>query len=242
MAMIARRYMIETGATEQDLGAVVLAQRKTAQLNDRAILKKPLTMDDYLASRYVAEPFRVLDCTSEIDGACAVVVTSLDRARSLPNPPVTIKGGAWGTTPRSGLDMADLHLYPDYLKIADQVFADRLWRQSGLRPSDIDVAELYDCFSSKVLLALEALGFVGRGEAGDFVRSGETALTGSLPVNTHGGLLSEGYLHGMNSVAEAVLQLQGRGDARQVKDPATAVVTSGGFVEASALVLARDGA
>jgi acetyl-CoA acetyltransferase len=137
--------------------------------------------------------------------------------------------------------MADLHLCEDYMQIADRVFADRLWRQSGLRPRDIDVAELYDCFSSKVLLALEALGFVGKGEAGDFVRAGETGLNGSLPVNTHGGLLSEGYLHGVNSVAEAVLQLQGRGGERQVKDASTAVVTSGGFVEGSALVLTKDG-
>jgi acetyl-CoA acetyltransferase len=242
MAMWARRFMIETGAGTEDLAAVVLAQREHAARNPRAMRRAPLTLDEYLASPFVVEPYRMVDCTTEVDGACAVVVTSLERARALGEAPVVIQGAAWATGRGSGLDIADPHFWPDLAGNCQGVLADRLWRSSGLGPQDMDVAQIYDCFSSTVLIGLEGLGLVGRGEAGAFVRAGETALGGTLPTNTNGGLLCEGYLHGMNSVAEGVLQLQGRGGERQVRDAAHCVVTSGGLGDGSALVLSRDGA
>jgi acetyl-CoA acetyltransferase len=242
MALWARRFMIETGATEEDLAAVVIEQRRFAKDNDRAVRRDLLTVDQYRAARWVVEPYRTVDCTTEVDGACAVVVTSLDVARGLRHPPVIIEGAAWGTGRGAGTDIADLHYWPDWSMNCQAVLADRLWRSSGLRPSDMDLAEIYDCFSSTVLFGLEGLGMVPRGGSGDFVRSGETRKGGTLPTNTNGGLLAEGYLHGMNSLAEATLQLQGRCDARQVDDAGKAVVTSGGLMDGSALVLVRDGA
>jgi acetyl-CoA acetyltransferase len=239
VALLARRYMIETGADETDLAAVVLAQREYAVQNERAVIRRPLTETDYLAAPYVAEPFRRADCTSEIDGACAFVVTSLERARDLATHPVVIEGTSWVTSRGAGLDMGDFQSYKDYLHIAQIEIGRRLWADSGMTPGDIDVAMLYDAFSSTVLMGLESLGFVGRGEAGDFVKSGSTRLGGSLPVNTNGGLLSEGYLHGMNLIGEAFEQLQGRCGPRQVPGARRVVVTSGAYVESSGLILAR---
>ena len=240
VGMWARRYMIETGATYEDLAAVPIAQRKYAELNERAIIRKPLTLNDYLQSPMIADPFRLVDCTSEIDGACAVLVTSLDRARTLRHTPVVIRGAAYVAGTRSGLDIGDTLLWDDYTRNFSYFLADDLWKSAKMGPEDMDFAEIYDCFSSTVLVTLEGLGFVKTGEAGPFIRSGETALNGKLPVNTHGGLLSEGYLHGMNTVTEAVLQLQGRSGKRQVPKSNACVVTSGAMADGSALVLTRD--
>ena len=239
VAMWARRFMIETGATELDLAAVAMRQREHAGRNDRALSRTPLALDEYLKAPFVAEPFRVPDCSLEVDGACAIVVTSLDRARSLRQPPAVIEGAAYARGPRSGFDTGDGLLWEDYSRNYANLLAPDLWGSAGMQPADVDLAEIYDCFSSTVLFALEGLGIVGRGEAGAFVRAGETALTGTLPVNTHGGLLCEGYIHGMNTLTEAVLQVQGRGGARQVPDARTAVITSGALMDGSALVLAR---
>lgn len=240
MAVWARRYMIETGATEDDLAAVPIAQRRYAALNDRAIVRAPLTIDEYKASPFVAEPFRIPDCTSEVDGACAVVVTSIENARALPRVPAVIRGAAYACGSRSGLDIGDAMLWADLSRNYTSLLADDLWRSAEMRPDEVDFAEIYDCFSSTVLINLEGLGLIGRGEAGAFIRSGATALEGRLPTNTSGGLLSEGYLHGMNTLTEAVLQIQGRGGARQVRRNGSCVVTSGGMMDGSALVLARE--
>lgn len=239
IALWARRFMIECGLTEEDLSAVPLAQRKWAQLNERAIIRKPLSADDYWAAPYVAEPFRVPDCTTEVDGGCAVLVTSANAAKSLRHPPVEIIGAAYGSGPRPGLDMGDATLWEDLSYNYTSVIAPTLWGQAGLKPADVDLAELYDCFSSSVLFALEGLGITERGASGKLMASGETEPGGSFPVNTHGGLLCEGYLHGMNTVAEAVLQLQGRAGSRQVQGAETCVVTSGALQDGSALVLGR---
>ena len=219
------------------LAAVIEHQRTYAADNDRAILRSPLSAEQYLESPLVVDPFRAADCTREVDGACAVLVTSLERARHLRHRPVVIEGAAW-TTPRgSGLDIADIHGWEDFSRNCQSHLADRLWRSAALRPTDMDFAEIYDCFSAIVLMGLEGLGFAARGEAGPFVRNGGTALQGELPVNTHGGLLCEGYLHGMNTVAEAALQIQGRGGRRQVADADSCAVTSGALMDGSALVL-----
>jgi acetyl-CoA acetyltransferase len=239
IAMWARRYMIETGADYEDLAAVALAQRRYAQLNERAVVRKPLSLDDYFAAPFVVDPFRAPDCTSEVDGACALLVTSVESARRLRHDPAVVDGAAYAIGHRSGLDIGDALLWEDYSRNYTNLLAGDLWASAGLGPDDIQFAEIYDCFTSTVLFGLEGLGFAGRGEAGEFVRSGATARDGRLPTNTNGGLLCEGYLHGMNTVAEAVLQIQGRGGDRQVRRHDACVVTSGGMMDGSALILTR---
>lgn len=240
IAMWAQRYLMETGQSVEDLGRVAVAQRKFAELNPRAMQRKPLDMAGYFESPWVAEPFRVTDCTTEVDGACALLVTSLDRARDLKHPPAVIGSTAFSASARPGLDIGDFFLSDDYTYNFTTRLKDDLFGRAGLKPSDIDFAEIYDCFSSVVLMGLEGLGFCGRGEAGKFVASGATSLAGPLPVNTNGGLLAEGYLHGMNTVAEAVLQIQGRCAERQVKRHRTCAVTSGALADGSAMILTAD--
>ena len=240
IAMWARRYLHETGCTAEDLGSVAVAQRRFAELNERAIERRPLDLDGYLASPMIADPFRVADCTSEVDGACAVLVTSLERARALQHPPAVVASAAYRAGARPGLDIGDHMLYDDYTRNFTALLRDELFGRAGLSPADVDFAEIYDCFTSVVLMGLEGLGFCERGEAGAFVRSGATALNGALPTNTHGGLLAEGYLHGMNSVNEAVLQIQGRAGDRQAPRHEVGVVTSGALVDGSALILTAD--
>jgi acetyl-CoA acetyltransferase len=238
--MWAHRFLHETGQGELDLGAVAVAQRRYAELNDRAIARKPLTLDQYLQAPFIARPFRAADCTAEVDGACAVLVTSLDQARDLRHPPAVVRAAAWSGGPRPGLDIGDHVLYDDFTRNYTHYLRDELFGRAGVTPRDIDVAEIYDCFTSTVLMGLEGLGFCERGGSGEFVRSGATALDGSLPTNTNGGLLAEGYLHGMNTVAEAVLQVQGRGGSRQAPRHDLVAVTSGALVDGSAMILAVD--
>jgi acetyl-CoA acetyltransferase len=238
-AMAARMHMDRYGTTHEQLGAVAVAQRAFAVANPRARLRQPITLDDYLASRWVVEPFRLLDCCLETDGAVAVLVTSAERARDLRRPPVLISAAAWG----SGQTLYS-NQQPDPTRTAAADLAPRLYAMAGVSPSDIDLAELYDCFSYSVLVQLEDYGFCAKGEAGAFVESGATQLGGSLPVNTHGGFLSEGYVHGLNHVTEAVSQLRGDAGARQVEGAEVVLSTAQpGYVAgcSSALVLRRDG-
>ncbi|MBN9112055.1 MAG: lipid-transfer protein [Pseudonocardia sp.] len=234
IATWANRHLHETGQTTDDLGAVAVAHRRYAVLNDRAVVRTPLDLAGHRASPWVAEPFRVADCTREVDGACALLVTTLERARDLRRPPAVVAAAAYRAGPRPGLDLGDHVLTDDYTRNFTDLVRDELFRRAGVTPADVDVAELYDCFSSVVLMSLEGLGLCDRGAAGELVRSG------ALPVNTHGGLLGEGYLHGMNTVAEAVLQVQGRGGVRQSARHDVVVATSGALMDGSALVLTRD--
>jgi acetyl-CoA acetyltransferase len=236
-AMAARQHMLRYGTTQEQLGAVAVAQRAHAAGNDRALLREPITMGDYLASRWVVEPFRLLDCCLETDGAVAVVLTSAERARDLRRRPVLIRSAAWG----SGFTLYS-NQQPDLTVTPAAAMAQRLWSLAGLGPSDVDVAELYDCFTYTVVVQLEDYGFCRKGEGGDFVASGATRLGSSLPVNTHGGFLSEGYVHGLNHVFEAVSQLRGDAGARQVAGAEVALCTAQpGYVSGntSALVLRR---
>jgi acetyl-CoA acetyltransferase len=233
IALWARRYMIETGATEEDLAAAPIQQRVYAALNERAMVRRPLSLTEYLDEPMIADPFRPADCTTEVDGACAVLVTSESEARSLRHPVVSIESAAYEAGPGPGLDAADCLMWGDYTRNYTSHLAARLWQWSGMEATDIDCAQLYDCFSSSVLLAVEGLGLAERGGGADFIRRG------GVPVNTNGGLLCEGYLHGMNTVAEAVLQLQGRSSGYQILSASTCVVTSGALMDGSALVLAR---
>lgn len=240
IAMWARRFMIETGATEEDLAAVVLAQRWYAERNPRAVVRKPLTLEQYFASPMIASPFRVVDCTREVDAACAFVITSVEHARTLRHPPAVVRGGAFASGPRPGREIGDILLTDDFSRNCMHFVGERIWDRTGLRPEDVDVAEIYDCFSSAVLYGLEGLGFVGTGESGDFIRSGATGIEGRLPVNTNGGLLSEGYVHGMNCVTEAVLQLRGDAGERTVAGAEVALVSSGTLMDGSAAILSAD--
>lgn len=240
IAMWAQRYLYETGQDEHALAAVALAQRWYAERNERAVRRRPLDLDGYLESRWIAEPFRAPDCTTEVDGACALIVTSLDRARDLPHTPAVVSSSAYVAGARPGLDIGDQLLHDDYTRNYTALLRDELFGRAGLGPEDVDFAQLYDCFSSTVLMSLEGLGFCGRGEAGSYVAEGNTAIDGALPTNTSGGLLAEGYLHGMNCVTEAVLQIQGRGGDRQSPAHEVGVVTSGALVDGSALVLTAD--
>lgn len=240
IAMWARRYLKDTNQSNIDLGNVAIAQRKYAELNERAILRKPLDMEAYMASPWIADPFRISDCTTEVDGACAVLVTSLDRARHLRHPPAVIASSAFRAFARPGLDIGDFFLADDYSYNFTSLLKDELFRRAQLTPSDVDFAEIYDCFTSVVLMGLEGLGFCDRGAAGAFIGEGNTALSGVLPTNTNGGLLAEGYLHGMNMVTEAVLQIQGRCGNRQAPRHNVGIVTSGALADGSALILTTD--
>jgi acetyl-CoA acetyltransferase len=240
VAMWAQRFLYETSQGEDDLGAVAMSQRKFAMMNERAIRRQPLSAEQYLASPIIVDPYRAADCTVEVDGACAVLVTSLDRARDLRRAPAVIASAVYGAGPRSGLDIGDHLMWRDYSRNYTSWLANELFTSAGVTPTDVDFAEIYDCFSSTVLIALEGLGICERGESGAFVRSGATALDGVLPINTHGGLLSEGYLHGMNTLCEAVIQIQGLAGNRQVKKNDVGLVTSGALMDGSALILTSD--
>lgn len=240
VGMWAQRFLHETGQGELDLAAVAIAQRQYAELNERAFRRRPLDLEGYLAQPYVVDPFRGDDCTVEVDGACAVLVTSLEQARDLRHPPAVIASGAYRAGPRSGLDIGDHLLWDDYSRNYTSLLRDELFGRAGVTPADVQVAQIYDCFTSTVLIGLEGLGLCERGGSGDFVRGHETALSGRLPTNTHGGLLAEGYLHGMNTVAEAALQVQGRGGERQAPRHEVCAVTSGALMDGSALVLTAD--
>lgn len=235
VAMWANRFLYATGQGQEDLWAIVRRQSEQALRNARAIRPISPTREEYLAAGMVVDPFRKWDCTAEVDGGCAIVLTSIERARDLPNPPAIIRSGAYSAQLGSGLDIGDHLSWPDFSRNYTSVLAPRLFGLAGVQPSDIEVAEIYDCFSSTVLMGIEGLGLSERGGAGHLVRS-NTALA----LNTHGGLLYEGYLHGMNTVAEAALQVQGRAGATQSERHELAVVTSGALMDGSALVLGSD--
>ena len=233
-AMAGHAYMLKTGVGERHLGAVAITQRKHAEANPRALMRKPLTMEEYLASRMIVEPLRLYDCCLETDGAVALLVTSAERARDLKKPPVLISGAVWGGGHTLFSNQQDL------AGTAAWRSAPRLYAMAGLTPADVDVAEIYDPFSFAVPMQLEAYGFCAPGEGGDFVLSGATTFGGKLPVNTHGGFLSEGYVHGLNHACEAVSQLRGEAGARQVPNARVALSTGApGYVggATSALLL-----
>ncbi|MEU4034097.1 lipid-transfer protein [Streptomyces collinus] len=234
VAMAAQRYLHAHGLTPEAFGHVAVVDRKYAATNPAAWFHgRPITLADHAASRWIAEPLRLLDCCQETDGGQALVVTSLDRARELRRPPAVIAAAAQGSG-RAQEQMTSF--YRDDLTGLPEmgVVARQLWRTSGCGPADIDVGILYDHFTPFVLMQLEEFGFCGRGEAPDFVAAER------LPLNTHGGQLGEAYLHGMNGVAEAVRQVRGT-SVNQVPGASRVLVTAGTGVPTSGLVLAADG-
>lgn len=218
-ALAARRHMHEYGTTSRQFGAIAVASRKHASLNPNAQMREPITIEDHQNSRIIADPFRLLDCSLVSVGAGAVIVTSTERALSHPQSPAYVLG--MGYSCRFGSAA-----YADTLTtVAGKEASHHAFMMAGLTPADVDVAELYDCFTYTVLVTLEDYGFCKKGEGGGFVENGRVELGGDLPVNTHGGLLSQAHVGGILHIVEAVTQLRHQGGPRQVKDAEVAVVS-----------------
>ena len=239
VAMVARRYMHLSGATSLDFGRVAVAGRRHAANNPAAWFhEQPITLEDHQNSRWIVDPLHLLDCCQETDGGQALVVTSVERARDLPNKPAVVLAGAQGAGDQqwtmTSFYRDDIAQLPEM-----KVVADELWTSSGLSPSDIQTAILYDHFTPYVLMQLEEFGFCARGDAKDFIADGALEIGGRLPINTHGGQLGEAYLHGMNGIAEGVRQVRGT-SLNQVDSVENVLVTAGTGVPTSGLVLGTD--
>ncbi len=235
LAMHAVRHMHEFGTKKEHLGEIALAGRAHAALNPAAVYREPMTMDDYLGARLVTWPFGLYDCDVPVDGSTAVIVSAADAARDLPHPAVHIH--AIGTAIRS---RPVWDQWEDLTTMAARDAAAQMWARADLRPADVDTAQLYDGFSWLTLAWLEALGFCARGEAGPFVAGGRRIrLGGELPLNTWGGQLSGGRLHGFGFLAEGIRQVRGTAGERQVPDCEVAVVAAGGGPIAGCMLLTR---
>lgn len=240
-ALLAQRHVIQYGTTPEQLGAIALTCRANANRTPHAQMHdKTLDMEQYLASRMISTPLRLFDCCLETDGACAVVITRTDRAADSPHGGVLIRAVAQGIPVGGGGGMMFPSItWDDPLRIAPEQVAKRLWSRAGLGPNDIDVAQIYDCFTISVLLQLEDYGFCERGEGGPFAASGAIASDGSVPINTDGGNMSGGYVHGLNHIVEGVRQMRGTADV-QIASAETCLVTSGPVGPSSAMILRRN--
>ena len=238
VTLIANKYMHHYGATSEHLAEIAISQRNHALNNPNAFgYGKPMTLDDYMAAKMIAEPLRLFDCCQETDGGCALLITSVDHAKTLKQQPAIIRGVTQAST--QGQEQMTSFYRDDMLALPEmELAAQRVYQQSGLGPEDIDAACLYDAFTPEVLMQLESFGFVGRGEAKDFVADGNLRLGGRLPNNTHGGLLSEAYIHGINNIAEGVRLI--RGDSYNQPDNVEHVLVSSGVgVPTGALILGK---
>lgn len=232
-ALQGARYLHAYGITNRDLGHVSVQQRAYAARNPKAwFYERPITLEDHQNSRWIQEPWlRLLDCCQESDGGVAILVTALDRARDLKQPPVRI-AGACQSIPYN-VEVISNYYHDDLTVMPEAVgTARRLYAQTGLKPADMQAAMLYDAFTPQVLMQLEAFGFCGRGEAAEFVKSGALALDGAVPTNTHGGLLGEAYIHGVNSMAEGVRQVRGTSVNQVTRRTVEHVLVSSGMAGA----------
>ena len=239
IAMIANKYMHTYGVTREDLGRVAISQRNHALRNPRAYgYGKPLTMEEYLQSKQIAEPLCLYDFCQETDGGCAILVTSAERARDLKRPPAVIRGVTQAST--RGQEQMTSYYRDELLSLPEmEMAAKRVYAMSGLGPADIDAACLYDAFTSEIIMQLESFGFCGEGEGKDLVREGALDIDGRLPNNTHGGLISEGYIHGMNNIAEGVRLIRGESTSQPAKAVEHVLVSSGVGVPTGAMILGK---
>jgi acetyl-CoA acetyltransferase len=222
-----QRYMHTYGVTNVDFGLYPVVARKHASTNPAAFYyQQPLTLEQHQQSRWIVEPIlRKLDCCQESDGGVAMIVTSMDRARDLPNPPVRVAAATQGHL-RDGFEMFDYYI-GDRAQFPEAAFLGRqLYEATGLTPDDIDVAMIYENFTPTVFMQLEAFGFCGPGEATDFIAGGNIEVGGKIPVNPNGGLLGEAYIHGMNNILEGVRQVRGTA-ANQVDNVEHVLVSAG---------------
>jgi acetyl-CoA acetyltransferase len=232
-AQYAMRHVKRFGLTREQLAQIALTDRAHAALNPRALVRKPLTMDEYLSARMISTPLCLYDCDRFTDASTVLIVSAGTAIDEVSCTPIRIAAMA-GTVERHSWDQAEwMACYPT---------GTDLWKRTDYKPADVDTAQLYDGFSFQALAWLEALGFCGVGEGGRFIEGGKRiALDGELPLNTFGGQIGAGRLHGFGFAHEAVVQLRGKGGARQIAgDPRVAVCASGGGPLATALLLARD--
>jgi len=237
IGMMAQRHFHEFGTTREQLAQIALNARRNAQVNPKAIYRDPMTMDDYMDVRMVSEPLCLYDCDVPADGSTVVIVSAAETAGDLRRPPVKIEAVGSALHGRNSWDQFD-----DLTTMAARDAAAMMWERSDLTPADVDLVEAYDGFSFITLCWLEALGFCGRGEGGAFIEGGQRiARDGELPLNTQGGQLSAGRLHGYGFLHEACTQLWGEAGERQVGgDPEVAVAAAGGGPLAASLVLTRS--
>lgn len=239
VSMIANKYMKEFGVTSEHLAEVAISQRNYALNNPRAAgFGKPLTMDEYMNAKLFCEPLRLYDCCQETDGGAALLITSTERARDLKHKPAVIRGVTQAST--RGQEQMTSFYRDDLSSLPEmELAAKRVYDMAGLGPDDIDAACLYDAFTPEVVMQLESFGFCGRGEAKDFVADGNLRIDGRLPNNTHGGLLSEAYIHGVNNIAEGARLIRGT-STNQPKGVDHVLVSSGVGVPTGALILGKD--
>lgn len=241
LAMNCHRHMHEFGTTPEQLAQIALNGRRNAQRNPTAVYRDPMTIEDYFGARMITTPFRLFDCDAPVDGSTALIVSAPGHASAVDHPVARVESVGAALRGRPSWDQFD-----DMTTMAARDAGAALWERTDLSPADVDIAELYDGFSFLTMVWLEALGFCGRGESGPFIEGGRRiALDGELPVNTHGGQLSAGRLHGFGFIHEAVLQLRGGAGDRQVtrghdRTPEVAVVANGGGPVAGALLLVKE--
>lgn len=234
-APMAQRHMALYGTKVSHFGEVAVAHRQHALLNDNAVMKKPMTLEDHANSRMIADPFRLFDCSLESDGGAACIVSSAETASDLKHRRVFISGTAAGHPDQPGA----ITQRPDMTSLGIAKAAQRAFQMAGVTHADIDVAEIYDCFTYAVIRQLEDLGFCKKGEGGPFVEGGRLRLDGALPTNTHGGLLSQAHVWGLNHIVELVRQLRGNAGRAQVKDAEVGLVTGYGDLGDGAVAIMR---
>jgi len=239
--LTANKYMHDYGVSREDLGRIAISQRNYALPNPRAFgYVKPLDMPTYLAAKMIAEPLCLYDFCQETDGGCAILITSVERARDLRQKPAIIRGITQAST-RGQEQMTSYYRDAPLTTLPEmELAARRVYAMAGVGAQDIDAACLYDAFSSEILMQLESFGFCGLGEAKDMVRDGALDIDGRLPNNTHGGLLSEAYIHGMNNIAEGVRLARGSSSSQPAKPVNHVLVSSGVGVPTGAMILSPD--
>ncbi len=236
-APMARRHMELYGTTVAHFGEVAVAHREFALLSDNAVMKKPITLEDHANSRMISDPFRLLDCSLESDGGAACIVSAAERAGDMKHRRVYIAGVAEGHPDSPG----SITQRPDMTSLGIAKASARCFQMAGVTHADIDLTEIYDCFTYAVIRQLEDLGFCKKGEGGPFVEGGRLRLGGALPTNTHGGLLSQAHVWGLNHIVELVRQLRGDGGRAQVQDAEVGLVTGYGDMGDGAVAIMRRG-